>query len=67
MMEKVKCLKCGSIGYTAAPHSVKCSKCGGEHKVIEIEQCRERSKELAVEESLEKAVEEELVGLRSVK
>jgi len=34
IMEKVKCTKCGSIGYTASPENVQCSKCGGQHKVI---------------------------------
>ena len=33
-MYKVKCVGCGNIGYTAAPRYVKCSSCGGRHKVI---------------------------------
>lgn len=33
-MEKVMCIKCGSIGYTASPERVPCSECGGRHKVI---------------------------------
>lgn len=33
-MEKVRCTRCGSIGYTASPDSARCSKCRGEHKVI---------------------------------
>ena len=33
-MYKVKCTGCGDIGYTAAPKFVKCSACGGRHKVI---------------------------------
>ncbi|NQT22857.1 MAG: hypothetical protein HQ579_05375 [Candidatus Omnitrophica bacterium] len=33
-MEKVKCIKCGSVGYTAASDSVRCYKCGGRHKII---------------------------------
>lgn len=33
-MKKVICVKCGSIGFTAAPKYVRCSKCGGRHKVI---------------------------------
>lgn len=33
-MEKVMCVKCGSIGYTASPEHVNCSICGGKHKVI---------------------------------
>ena len=33
-MEKVMCIKCGSIGYTASPERVNCSECGGRHKVI---------------------------------
>lgn len=33
-MEKVMCVKCGSIGYTASPETVRCSECGGKHKVI---------------------------------
>lgn len=28
-MEKVKCIECGSIGYTASPESTKCERCGG--------------------------------------
>ena len=35
-MYKVKCVGCGDIGYTAAPKFVKCSACGGEHKVIPL-------------------------------
>lgn len=34
-MEKVVCIKCGSVGYTASPESVNCDKCGGKHKRIE--------------------------------
>lgn len=33
-MEKVKCTKCGSIGYTASPEHVNCDECGGKHKII---------------------------------
>lgn len=33
-MEKVMCIKCGSIGYTASPEQVACSECGGKHKII---------------------------------
>lgn len=33
-MERVECIKCGSIGYTASPEQVSCSKCGGRHRVI---------------------------------
>jgi len=33
-MEKVMCIKCGSIGYTASPEHVDCSECGGKHKTI---------------------------------
>ena len=33
-MYKVKCVDCGNIGYTAAPKFVKCSSCGGKHRVI---------------------------------
>jgi uncharacterized OB-fold protein len=33
-MEKVICIKCGSIGYTASPEKVRCSECGGKHKII---------------------------------
>ncbi len=35
-MEKVICLKCGSIGYTASPQHVNCSECGGSHRVIDM-------------------------------
>jgi len=34
-MEKVICIKCGSIGYTASPEQVNCSECGGRHKTIQ--------------------------------
>lgn len=34
-MEKVMCIRCGSIGYTASPEQVPCSQCGGQHKVID--------------------------------
>ena len=37
-MEKVKCIRCGSVGYTAASDSVRCHKCGGKHKIIPIAQ-----------------------------
>ena len=33
-MEKVICIKCGSIGYTASPEQVACSECGGKHRTI---------------------------------
>ena len=36
-MEKVMCVKCGSIGYTASPEHVNCDECGGKHKVISEE------------------------------
>ncbi|MFH1996862.1 MAG: hypothetical protein ABIJ27_07735 [Candidatus Omnitrophota bacterium] len=36
-MIKVKCKKCGSVGYTASPYTVKCSLCGGPHKVVKME------------------------------
>ena len=36
-MEKVICTHCGSIGYTASPGHVPCSKCGGKHKVVRAE------------------------------
>jgi hypothetical protein len=35
-MEKVKCLKCGSIGYTASPEQVPCYKCGSKYKLIRL-------------------------------
>ncbi|MBU0682780.1 MAG: hypothetical protein ABIH85_04555 [Candidatus Omnitrophota bacterium] len=35
-MEKIKCEKCGSVGYTASPLFVRCDKCGGRHKVISM-------------------------------
>jgi len=37
VMEKVKCTRCGAIGYTASPDSVKCHRCGGSHRIIEID------------------------------
>ena len=33
-MEKVICVKCGSVGYTASPEQVNCPECGGKHKVV---------------------------------
>jgi DNA-directed RNA polymerase subunit RPC12/RpoP len=33
-MEKVKCINCGSIGYTASPDDVRCSECAGRHVVV---------------------------------
>jgi len=33
-MEKVICIKCGSMDYTASPEMATCSKCGGRHKAI---------------------------------
>ena len=33
-VQKVMCVKCGSIGYTASPQYVNCSECGGAHRVI---------------------------------
>ena len=33
-MVKVKCIKCGTIGFTAAPNYVRCSECGGRHRII---------------------------------
>ena len=36
-VQKVMCVKCGSIGYTASPQYVNCSECGGAHRIIDIE------------------------------
>ncbi|MFA5144027.1 MAG: hypothetical protein WC522_07690 [Candidatus Omnitrophota bacterium] len=33
-MVKVKCIKCGNIGFTAAPHFVRCGECGGRHRIL---------------------------------
>jgi len=33
-MEKVKCIKCGSTGYTASPESTKCEECGGSLEML---------------------------------
>ena len=33
-MEKVECIDCGSIGWTASPERVPCSECGGRHRTI---------------------------------
>lgn len=33
--ERVQCIECGSIGYTASPEHVNCDQCGGKHKVIQ--------------------------------
>ena len=35
-MEKVKCVKCGTIGYTASPEMVDCAVCGGKHKIVRM-------------------------------
>ncbi len=35
-MEKVRCVKCGSIGYTASPETVKCGICGSSQEVIDM-------------------------------
>jgi putative hemolysin len=32
-MERVRCLKCGSIGYTASPGGARCSECKGKLKL----------------------------------
>lgn len=42
-MVKVICSKCGSIGYTASPYQVKCSECGGIHKVAKLAHSRSRT------------------------
>ena len=34
-MEKVQCIKCGSVGYTSSPEMVKCPRCGGRHRIID--------------------------------
>jgi len=35
-MERVVCIKCGSVGYTASPEQVNCLECGSnKHKVIQ--------------------------------
>lgn len=33
-MVKVKCIRCGTIGFTAAPNYVRCAECGGKHRII---------------------------------
>ena len=33
-MEKVVCIKCGSIGYAASVEQVSCSECGDKHKLV---------------------------------
>ena len=37
VMEKIKCTRCGAIGYTASPDSVKCHECGDGRKIIEMD------------------------------
>jgi len=34
-MEKVKCLKCGSTGYTASPDRTRCYECNGPLRVAD--------------------------------
>jgi rRNA maturation endonuclease Nob1 len=52
-MYKVKCIGCGNIGYTAAPHQVKCSECGGRHRIIKARMIEEPKKEGDIDESLD--------------
>lgn len=55
-VEKVICIECGSIGYTASPEQVRCSECGGNHKVIESS-CKKssgRNRVLSLTEDLAK-------------
>ena len=33
-MERVRCIKCGSEGYTASPEFMRCHLCGGRHEII---------------------------------
>ena len=37
-MERVRCVKCGSIGYTASPEAIRCSICGSREEVVEMEE-----------------------------
>jgi len=41
-MNKIRCTRCGSIGYTASPNSIKRCGCGGRHEIIDMtgEDCR---------------------------
>ena len=32
-MENVKCIECGSNGYTASPEAAKCEKCKGDLEI----------------------------------
>jgi len=43
-MERVICIKCGNIGYTAAPDQVTCAECGGRHKVLKPKEPYSRKK-----------------------
>ena len=52
-MEKIKCIKCGSIGYTAAPESVICSSCGGTHEVIEMDEDDRKMKSITSNQYLQ--------------
>jgi uncharacterized OB-fold protein len=36
-MEKVICINCGSVGYTASPEQARCAECGGKHKLISLD------------------------------
>lgn len=35
-MERVKCLKCGRIGYTASPEEAPCAQCGTSYKDMRL-------------------------------
>ena len=51
-MEKVRCKKCGSYGYTASPEDVRCEKCGGEHTMIRVKMENIKTKDVPVTDYL---------------
>ncbi|MBU1128369.1 MAG: hypothetical protein KJ995_08135 [Candidatus Omnitrophica bacterium] len=51
-MEKVRCKKCGSYGYTASPEDVRCEKCGGDHTMIRVKMENIETKDVPITDYL---------------
>ena len=51
-MEKVRCKKCGSYGYTASPEEVRCEKCGEEHTMIRVKMEKIKTRDVPVTDYL---------------
>lgn len=43
LVEKIQCKKCGFVGYSASPESVRCSECGGTSMVISLDKMENKS------------------------